>query len=91
MRFAATLTAAGTVPAVLGGLIVWAVSGGTRLERAVAYGFWFTAAFVLLLMVLAGRRIVWQRTAMPVPEGWTFLTAAGALTAIGIVIDVAAS
>jgi hypothetical protein len=28
---------------------------------------------------------------MPVPEGWTFLTAAGALTAIGIVIDVAAS
>jgi hypothetical protein len=46
---------------------------------------------VLLVMVIAGRRFVWQRTTMPVPEGWTFLTAAGALTAIGIVIDVAAS
>ena len=91
MRFAAGLTAAGVVPAVLGGLIVWAATSGTRLERAVAYGFWFTAAFVLLLMVIAGRRFVWQRTSMPVPEGWTFLAAAGALTAIGIVIDVAAS
>jgi hypothetical protein len=91
MRFAAALTAAGTVPALLGGLIVWAASSGTRFERAIAYGFWFTAAFVLVLMVIAGRRFVWQRTAMPVPEGWTFLTAAGALTAIGILIDVAAS
>jgi hypothetical protein len=91
MRFAATLTAAGAVPAVVGGLVVWGVSSGTHLERAVAYGFWFAAAFVLLLMALAGRRFVWQRTTMPVPEGWTFLTAAGALTAIGIVIDVAAS
>jgi hypothetical protein len=91
MRFAAALTAAGTVAAVLAGLIVWAASSGTRFERAVAYGFWFTAAFVLLLMVLAGRRFVWQRTTVPVPEGWTFVTAAGALTAIGIVIDVAAS
>jgi hypothetical protein len=91
MRFAAALTAAGTVPAVLGGLIVWAVTNGTRLERAIAYGFWFTAALVLLLMVVAGRRFVWQRTRMPVPEGWTFLTAAGALTVIGIVIDVSAS
>jgi hypothetical protein len=91
MRFAAALTAAGTVVAVLGGLVVWAASSGTRLERAVAYGFWFTAAFVLVLMVIAGRRFVWQRTRMPVPEGWTFLTAAGALTVIGIVIDVSAS
>ena len=91
MRFAAVLTAAGTVAAVVGGLIVWAVTNGTRLERAVAYGFWFAAAFVLLLMVIAGRRFVWQRTAMPVPEGWTFVTAAGALTVIGIVIDVSAS
>ena len=91
MRFAAALTAAGSVAAVLGGLIVWAASSGTRLERAVAYGFWFAAAFVLLLMVVAGRRFVWQRTTMPVPEGWTFLTAAGVLTVIGIVIDVSAS
>jgi hypothetical protein len=91
MRFAAALTAAGSVVALVGGILVWAVSHGTRLERAIAYGFWFTAAFVLLLMVIAGRRFVWQRTAKPVPEGWTFLTAAAALTAIGIVIDVAAS
>jgi hypothetical protein len=91
MRFAAALTAAGSVVAVIGGLVVWAASSGTRFERAIAYGFWFTAAFVLLLMAIAGRRFIWQRTAMPVPEGWTFLTAAGALTAIGIVIDVAAS
>jgi hypothetical protein len=91
MRFAAALTAAGSVVAVIGGLVVWGASSGTRFERAIAYGFWFTAAFVLLLMAIAGRRFIWQRTAMPVPEGWTFLTAAGALTAIGIVIDVAAS
>lgn len=91
MRFAAALTAAGSVVALVAGVIVWAASSGTRFERAVAYGFWFTAAFVLLLMVVAGRRFVWQRTAMPVPEGWTFVTAAGALTAIGIAIDVAAS
>jgi hypothetical protein len=91
MRFAAALTAAGTVVAVAGGLVVWAASSGTRFERAIAYGFWFTAAFMLVLMAIAGRRFVWQRTTMPVPEGWTFLTAAGALTAIGIVIDVAAS
>jgi hypothetical protein len=90
MRFAATLTAAGAVPAVIGGLIAWAASSGTQLERALAYGFWFTAAFVLLLMAVAGRRFVWQRTTLPVPEGWTFLIAAGALTAIGIVIDLAA-
>jgi hypothetical protein len=91
MRFAAALTAAGSVAALLGGLILWAVSTGTRFERAVAYGFWFAAAFALLLMAVAGRRFVWQRTAMPVPEGWTFLAAAGALTAIGIVIDGVAS
>jgi hypothetical protein len=91
MRFAAALTAAGIVPAVLGGLIAWAALSGTPLERTVAYGFWFTAAFILLLMALAGRRFVWQRTSVPVPEGWTFLTAAGALTVIGILIDVSAS
>jgi hypothetical protein len=91
MRFAATLTAAGAVPAVLGGVIVWAESSGTHLERAIAYGFWFTAAFVFLLMAVAGRRFVWRWTTLPVPEGWTFLTAAAALTAIGIVIDIAAS
>lgn len=91
MRFAGALTAAGSVVALVAGIIVWAVSSGTRLERAVAYGFWFTAAFILLLMAIAGRRFVWQRTRMPVPEGWTFVTAAGALTVIGIVIDVTAS
>ena len=91
MRFAAMLTAAGSVAAVIGGIIVWAASSGTRFERAISYGFWFAAAFMLLLMAIAGRGFVWRRTAMPIPEGWTFLTAAGALTAIGIVIDVAAS
>ncbi len=56
-----------------------------------AHGFRSTPAFLLPLMLIAGRGFVWQRTSAPVPEGWTFLTAAGALTAIGIVIDVAAS
>ena len=91
MRFAAWLTLAGSIGAVIGGLIVWALSSGILLERALAYGFWFAAAFMLLLMAVATRRLVWRRTRVPVPEGWIFVTAAGALTAIGVVIDVVAS
>jgi hypothetical protein len=91
VRLAATLTLAGAVPAVIGGCIVWAASANLHLERAVAYGFWFAAAFMLLLMGVAGRGFVWRRTNVPVPEGWVFLTASGALTVIGVAIDVAGS
>jgi hypothetical protein len=89
VRAAATLTLAGAVPAALGGIVYWAAVGGTRATRAVAYGFWFAAAVLLLAMVLAAQRVVWQRTPVTPPEGWAFVTAAIALTAIGMAIDVA--
>lgn len=91
MRVVAALTLAGAVGAVIGGLVVWLAASDLRLERALAYGFWFAAAFMLLLMVVAGRRMIWRRTSVPVPEGWVFVTAAGALTVVGIVIDVVGS
>jgi hypothetical protein len=91
VRVAAVLTLAGAVGAVIGGLVVWLVSSDMRLERALAYGFWFAAALMLLLMLVAGRRTVWRRTSVPVPEGWVFVTAAGALTVVGVVIDVVGS
>jgi hypothetical protein len=74
---------------VLGGIVYWAAVGGTRATRAVAYGFWFAAAALLVLMIVAAQRIVWQRTPVTPPEGWTFVAAAVVLTAIGMAIDVA--
>jgi hypothetical protein len=91
MRAAATLTLAGAVPAAIGGAIFWAAAGGTRATRAIAYGFWFAAAALLLAMVVSAQRFFWQRAPITPPEGWTFVTAAVALTAIGMAIDVAGS
>ena len=91
MRLAATLTLAAAIPALVGGVIFWEVHGGTRLTRAVAYGFWFAAAAVLLAMAVAGQRLVWRRMPFAPPEGWVFLTAAITLTVIGAAIDAAGS
>jgi hypothetical protein len=91
MRLAATLTLAAALPAVVGGVIFWEVHGGTLLTRAIAYGFWFAAAAVLVAMMISGQRFVWRRLPVTPPEGWVFLTAAIALTAIGVAIDLAGS
>jgi hypothetical protein len=91
MRLAATLTLAAAIPAVLGGVIFWAVHGDTHFTRAVAYGFWFAAVAVLLAMAVASQRFVWRRMPFAPPEGWVFLTSAILLTVIGAAIDVAGS
>jgi uncharacterized membrane protein (UPF0136 family) len=90
VRAVVALSLAGALPAAVGGLVFWAAHGGTTLTRSVAYGFWFAAAVVLALMVLAGRRFVWRRTRLPVPEGWVFVGAAAVLTVAGAGIDAAA-
>ena len=87
MRSVLALSLAGAVPGLLGGLVFWAVHGGTTLTRALAYGLWFAAAVVLVLMVIAGRRALWRRTNLPIVEGWVFVGAAVVLTVVGGVID----
>jgi hypothetical protein len=89
LRHVVVLTLAAAVAAVLGGIVFWAAGGSTDATRAIAYGFWFAAAAVLGLMLLAGRRWVWRRTSLPVLEGWELLASAVALTVVGAVIDVA--
>jgi hypothetical protein len=89
VRHIAVLTLAAGVLAVLGGVVFWAANGDMDLTRAIAYGFWFAAAAVLVLMVLAGRKWVWRRTNLPVLEGWQLVASALTLTVLGAVIDVA--
>jgi hypothetical protein len=89
VRAVAALSLAGAVPGLLGGLVFWAAHGGTTLTRSLAYGLWFAAAGMLALMLLAGRRIVWRRTSLPVLEGWVFVGAAVVLTLLGAAIDAA--
>jgi hypothetical protein len=40
-------------------------------------------------MAVAGRKWLWRRTTLPVPEGWVFVTAAVVLTVVGAGIDAA--
>ena len=87
MRAVAALSLAGAVPGALGGLVFWAIHGDTTLTRALAYGLWFAAAVMLVLMVVAGRRALWRRTNLPAIEGWVFVSAAVVLTVVGAVID----
>jgi hypothetical protein len=42
---------------------------------------------MFVLMAIAGRKVVWRRTNLPVLEGWVFIAAAVALTVTGAVID----
>jgi hypothetical protein len=86
-RSVVALTLAGGVLGALGGIVFWAVHGDTTLTRAVAYGLWFAAAAMFVLMAVAGRKVVWRRTSLPVVEGWVFVTAAVVLTVAGAVID----
>ena len=55
MRELAALSLAGAVCGVVGGVIFWAVHGGTPLTRSIAYGLWFAATVVLVLTVVAGQ------------------------------------
>ena len=87
MRAVAALTVTGVVCSVIGGIVFWASHGGTSLTRSIAYGCWFAAAIVLLLTYLAGRQLVWRWTNIPVLEGWVFVSAAVALTAVGAAVD----
>jgi len=87
VRELAALSLAGAVCGVLGGVIFWAVHGGTLFTRAIAYGLWFAATVILVLTVVAGRKLIWRRTSLPVLEGWVFVSAAIVLTAAGAAID----
>ena len=89
MRGIVSLSLAGALPGTIGGLVFWALQGDTTATRAIAYGFWFAAAALLVLMAVAGRKWLWRRTTLPVPEGWVFVTAAVLLTVAGAGIDAA--
>jgi hypothetical protein len=83
------LSLVGGVTATLGGVVFWAIHGETTLTRSIAYGFWFAAAVLLALMAVAGRKWLWRRTSLPLPEGWVFVTSAVLLTVLGAAIDTA--
>jgi hypothetical protein len=87
MREAIALSLAGAVCAVLGGVIFWAVHGGSTLARSIAYGCWFAAALTIVLAVVSGQKLIWRRTNLPVLEGWVIYSSAVALTVVGAVID----
>jgi hypothetical protein len=87
VRITAALSLAGTVCAVVGGVIFWAVHGGSTLTRSIAYGCWFAATLTLVLAVVSGQKLIWRRTNLPVLEGWVLYSTAVVLTAAGAVID----
>ena len=91
MREVAALSLTGVVFGVLGGVIFWAVHGGTPFARSLAYGCWFAATVLLVLTVIAGRSLIWRRTSLPLLEGWVFVTAAIVVTVFGAGIDVVGS
>jgi hypothetical protein len=89
-RFLACLLVA-AVLATVGGALFDVVHGGTTLTRSIAYAFWIAAAVALVLMVGAGNKRLARRFDLPFIEGWLFVAAAGALTGVGIVLDVLGS
>jgi hypothetical protein len=91
VRDVAALSLLGGIAGALGGIVFWAAHGETTVARAIAYGLWIAAALCLALMVVVGRKLVWRRTSLPVPEGWVWVATALALTIAGAAIDAAAS
>lgn len=87
MRAAGAISLGGAACAALGGVIFWAVHGGTHLTRAIAYGFWFAAALMLVAAAVLQQRLIWRRTNLPVLEGWVLVSSAVVLTLAGAVID----
>jgi hypothetical protein len=89
MRGVAALSVVGGTAGVLGGLVFWAAHGGTTAARSIAYGLWFAASLCFVLMVVTGRKLVWRRTSLPVPESWVWIATAVVLTVAGAAIDAA--
>jgi hypothetical protein len=87
MRHVVAVSLVGAAAGAIGGLVFWAAAGGTTAARAIAYGMWFAAALCLVLMIVAGRKLIWRRTNLPVLEGWVWVGAAVTLTIAGAVID----
>jgi hypothetical protein len=87
VRQALAFSLTGALCAVVGGVIFWAVHGGSTLTRSIAYGCWFAAALTIVLAVVSGQRLIWRRTSLPVLEGWVLYSSAVALTVMGAVID----
>ena len=79
-----------SVLATVGGVLFYAIHGGTTVTRAIAYGFWVAATLTLVAMVVSGSRYLARRGLPPV-DGWVFVSAAFLLTGIGIVVDVLGS
>jgi len=72
--------------ATIGGVLFYAIHGGTTLTRALAYGFWVAATLMLLATAVSGSRWL-ARRGLPQVDGWVFVTAAFVLTGIGAVVD----
>jgi hypothetical protein len=81
------LSLVGAVAGAVGGIVFWAAHGGTTLTRAIAYGLWVAATLCLALMIVVGRKLIWRRTTLPVPEGWVWVATAVVLTVAGAGID----
>jgi hypothetical protein len=91
MREVAALSLLGAVVGAVGGVVFWAAHGDTTVTRAIAYGFWLAAAVYLAAMVVVGRKLVWRRTNLPVPESGVWIAAAVVLTVAGAALDAAGS
>jgi len=89
VRQAAAVTVGAGGLGLLGGLVFWLARRQTHLTVALAYGCWFAAAALLVLMAVAAQRVIWRRTTVPLPEGWVFVASACALIAVGAAIDAA--
>ena len=87
MAEVAALSVVGAVAGAVGGIVFWAAHGETTLTRAIAYGLWVAATLCLALMIVVGRKLVWRRTSLPVPEGWVWVATAVVLTVAGAGID----
>ena len=87
MAEVAALSLVGAVAGAVGGIVFWAAHGETTLTRAIAYGLWVAAALCLALMIVVGRKLIWRRTSLPVPEGWVWVATAVVLTVAGAGID----
>ena len=83
----AALSLVGAVAGAIGGIVFWAAHGETTVTRAIAYGMWCAATLCLVLMVVVGRKLVWRRTSLPVPESRVWVSAAVVLTIAGAAID----
>jgi hypothetical protein len=91
VREFAALSLVGVLCAVVGGAIFRAVESGTTLTRSIAFGCWIAAAVALVLSFVAGQKLIWRRTNLPVVDGWVFVSAATVLTAAGAIVDVIGS